>query len=256
VAPPCAHPGAGGRHSGARCRRHSESNRLGTGQGRGTGGAGCGGERRCGLGTTDQGARELSRAAGHQDGVCRGQAGPPRLHSPRLRRSQRVGGRRCGYPVACAGQPGAHRGGRSEHPEPARAHAGPGPAGGDRRLRQALEVRRQCAAPPEPGPDADRAGLGELRTAAKPVRHRHAQRPALRASSPGLVGHRPVQAPPDGQRHGEEADGLHHGRADAAAFGVALSLHRVRCQYRHGVGQRGCTGRASSCWPRAPTARR
>jgi sulfane dehydrogenase subunit SoxC len=49
----------------------------------------------------------------------------------------------------------------------------------------------------------------------------------------------PAQAPPHGQRHGQDAPRLHHGRADAPAQRVALSLHRMRRQHRHGVGQRG-----------------
>ena len=44
----------------------------------------------------------------------------------------------------------------------------------------------------EPRADADAAGLGVVRAAAVPVRHHHAERPALRAPPPGLVGHRPV----------------------------------------------------------------
>ena len=53
-----------------------------------------------------------------------------------------------------------------------------------------------------PGLTQTRAGIGVVRAAAVAVRHRHAERPALRAAPPGLVGHRSVAAPADGQRPG------------------------------------------------------
>ena len=71
--------------------------------------------------------------------------------------------------------------------------------------------------PPEPGPDPGQPGLGELHAAAGPVRHHHAQRPALRAPPPGLVGHRSFKTPPDGPRPGEARARVHHGRPDAPA---------------------------------------
>ena len=49
-----------------------------------------------------------------------------------------------------------------------------------------------------PGLTRVAAVVGVVRAAAGPVRHHHAQRPALRAPPPGLVGHRPAQASPDG----------------------------------------------------------
>ena len=61
-------------------------------------------------------------------------------------------------------------------------------------------TRPTCSAAPSPGSTQTSAGLGVVRAAAVAVRHRHAGRAALRAPSPGLVGHRPVEAPPHAQR--------------------------------------------------------
>ena len=56
-----------------------------------------------------------------------------------------------------------------------------------------------------------------------------------------MVGYRSVQTPVDAQwfvaGHAAQRDGLQHGRSDASASGVTLSLHRMWCQYRYGVGQ-------------------
>lgn len=49
---------------------------------------------------------------------------------------------------------------------------------------------------------------------------------------------------PRAQRHGQEPQGLHHGRDHASALGVALSLYRMQRQHRHGMGQ---CGRAHGC---------
>ena len=97
----------------------------------------------------------------------------------------------------------------------------------------------------------------------------------------------PAPASPDDPRPGQAAADLHDGRHHAVSVGVAHPLHRVRRQHRHGVGQRRRADRAvharharvqrvhrraavhtarrgrhrsarrrSSCWPKAPTARR
>ena len=42
-----------------------------------------------------------------------------------------------------------------------------------------MQIRVQRAAPPEPGPDANRANVCFIRAAAVAVRHHHAQRPAF-----------------------------------------------------------------------------
>ena len=138
-------------------------------------------------------------------------------------------------------QPGAGRRRRPQHPRSARAQQGPRPAGGHRRLRQALEVRGQRAAPPQPG---------LTQTAQASVSFAPLQSLFGIVTPAGLHFERhhqgwwdiDPQAPADAQRSdaiaAEEGHGLHHGRDHAAALGVALPLHRVRRQHRHGVGQR------------------
>jgi sulfane dehydrogenase subunit SoxC len=135
-----------------------------------------------------------------------------------------------------------------------------------------------------PGLTPTRAGLGVVRAAAVAVRHRHAQRPALRAAPPGLVGHRSVEAPPDDQRHGEDAPKVFT-LDELMRLPSVSRFHFIECgantgmewgnvavptvQYTHGM--LSCsefTGvplitllelagadlkGAASCWPKAPT---
>ena len=127
----------------------------------------------------------------------------------------------------------------------------------------------------------------QLHAAAEPVRHHHAERSALRAASFRHAGGRSGAASADDPWPRQAAADADDGRRDAVSVGFAHSLHRMRRQRRHGVGQRCGADRAvharhdrvqrvhrrvavhtarrgrhrsckkaSSYWRKAPTARR
>ena len=145
------------------------------------------------------------------------------------------------------------------------------------------------AAPRKPGAHAHAAVVGLVHAAAEPVRHHHAVGPALRAPSPGRADIDPHAAPADGPRAGAAAPRVFT-MDDLMRFPSVSRIHFIECGANTGMewgnvavptvpvharharlqridrraARRRCStmcgvdraSAASSCSPKAPTARR